>query len=160
VSTILCPTRGGEASYPNQDRAIQLAKEQGSTLVFLHVTNVEFLDRMASPVLIDLESELIHLGEFVLVMAQERAEKAGVKADTVCKSGDFQEALFETIEEYDVDCVILGSPVGETAYTTQPYLENLIQAMINQTDVEVLVLLEGEILENYTSNDHVDSTTS
>jgi len=98
MSTILCPTRGGEASYPNQDHAIQLAKEQDSALLFLYISNVEFLDRLSSPVLVDLESELIQLGEFVLAMAQERAEKAGVQADTVCKSGLFQEALFETIE--------------------------------------------------------------
>jgi nucleotide-binding universal stress UspA family protein len=156
VSTILCPTRGGEASYPTQDRAIQLAKEQDATLFFLHVSNVEFLDWLASPVLVDLESELKHMGEFMLVMAQERAQKAGVKADIVCKSGDFQEALFETIEENDIDCVILGSPVGETAYTTKQYLESLIQKIINQTGVDVLVVHDGEILENYSSNDFID----
>jgi nucleotide-binding universal stress UspA family protein len=149
VNTILCTTRGGEASYPNQDRAIQLAKEQGSSLIFLHVTNVEFLDRLASPVLIDVESELKHMGEFVLAMAQERAEKAGIEVSTVCKSGDLKQALMEVIEEFNIYTLILGSPAGDTALTTPAYLQGLIQTLLETADIEVIVVHQGEVIEHY-----------
>jgi nucleotide-binding universal stress UspA family protein len=149
MTNILCTTRGGEASYPNQDRAIQLAKDQGSSLFFLHVTNIEFLDHFASPMLVDIESELKHMGEFVLAMAQERAEEAGVQADTVCKSGDLKKALLEVIDEYDIHTVILGRPAGETAHTTQSYLQGLIQALLEITSVEVIVVHDGEVVEHY-----------
>lgn len=149
MKTILCTTRGGEASYPNQDRAIQLAKEEGAHLVFLHVTSIQFLDHLASPVLIDIESELKHLAEFVLAMAQERAEIAGVEADTVCKSGDLKQALLEVIHEFSVDTVVLGSPAGEKALTTQPYLQGLIQSLMESTAVEVVVVHNGEVVEHY-----------
>lgn len=149
MNTILCTTRGGEASYPNQDRAIQLAKEQASPLIFLHVTNIEFLDRLSSPVLVDVESELIHMGEFVLAMAQERAEKAGIEADTVCKSGDLKQALEEVIEEFNIHTVVLGSPEGETALTTESYLQGLIQTLLETQGVEVIVVYKGEVIEHY-----------
>jgi nucleotide-binding universal stress UspA family protein len=149
VKNILCTTRGGEASHPNQDRAIQLAKEEGSHLVFLHVTNIEFLDQFASPVLVDLESELIHMAEFVLAMAQERAEEAGVRADTICKSGDLKQALLEVIHELDIQMVVLGSPAGEKALTTQPYLQGLIQSLLEKTGVDVVVVHQGEVVEHY-----------
>lgn len=149
MKNILCTTRGGEASYPNQDRAIQLAKEEGSHLIFLHVSNIEFLDHLASPVLVNVELELIHMAEFVLAMAQERAEKAGVEADTVCKSGDLKQALLEVIHELDIHTVILGSPAGEQAITTQPYLQGLIQTLLETTGVEVVVVHQGEVVEHY-----------
>jgi hypothetical protein len=50
---ILCPTRGGKGSYPNQDRAIAIAKERGAEILFLYITNVEFLGLTAAPKLID-----------------------------------------------------------------------------------------------------------
>ena len=149
MKTILCTTRGGEASYPNQDRAIQLAKEDRSRLIFLHVTNVQFLDHMASPLLVDIESELMHMAEFVLAMAQERAENAGLETKTVCKSGDLRQALFEVIHEFDVQTVVLGSPAGEKAITTQPYLQELIQSLMETTGVDVVVVYNGEVIEHY-----------
>jgi nucleotide-binding universal stress UspA family protein len=149
VNTILCTTRGGEASYPNQDRAIQLAMEEGSRLIFLHVTNVQFLDHFASPVLIDVESELLNLAEFVLAMAQERAEDVGLEVETVCKSGDLKQALLEVIHEFDVETVVLGSPAGEKAITTQPYLQSLIQSLLETANVDVVVVYNGEVIEHY-----------
>ena len=41
ANTILCPTRGGQASYPNQDLAIAIAKEREVEILFLYITNVE-----------------------------------------------------------------------------------------------------------------------
>ena len=49
TNTILCPTRGGEASYANQERAIALAVEREAELIFLYVSNVHFLDLTAAP---------------------------------------------------------------------------------------------------------------
>jgi nucleotide-binding universal stress UspA family protein len=149
VKTILCPTRGGEASYPNQDLAIQLAKERGSNVLFLYVSNIEFLEHFASPLLVDFETELEHIGDFILAMAQERAEKAGVTADTTCKRGNFIDALLDAIRENPIESVVLGSPAGDTAITTQSYLKDLIQSIMEKTSVEVLVVHEGEILEHY-----------
>ncbi len=149
MTTILCATRGGQASYPNQDAAIALAKERQARLIFLHISNVEFLGQLASPILINVEAELEHMGEFLLAMAQERAEKAGVQAETVVKHGEFRDALCEAIEEHEVDVVMFGSPGRETAVLTRGYLQELARSLTADSDLEILVLKDGEIVNQY-----------
>jgi nucleotide-binding universal stress UspA family protein len=150
VATILHPTRGGASSYPNQDKAIELAHERNAKLIFLHVSNVQFLDTIASPVPVDLvEAELDHLSEFMLAMAQERAEKAGVTADTVVRHGAFDQALKAVIEEYGADMVILGSPGADTAVTTADYLRDLVHFLVSESSVTVLIVHDGEVVEEH-----------
>ena len=84
MGKILCATRGGEASYRTQDAAIALAQERGDELLFLFVVDIQFLDRTAHAVRPDIVSaEMEKMGEFLLAMAQERAEKQGVTASFI-----------------------------------------------------------------------------
>jgi hypothetical protein len=69
MSLILCATRGGEASIPTQEKAIDLAKEKGFALAFLYVADSSFLNKTAAAVVVDVDEELIHMGEFLLTMA-------------------------------------------------------------------------------------------
>ena len=146
---ILTPTRGGEASLPNQDRAIQIAKENDAELFFLYVADVSFLDRLASPVLVDMEAELSEMGEFVLAIAQERAAKQGVVAQALVYSGVFGEALTAAIEEHEIDTLILGSPQEKTGLTTREYLTDLSEELGERFDLEILLLSEGEVVYEY-----------
>ena len=117
MTIILCPTRGGEGSYPNQDKAINLSKDRQARLIFMYVYNVRFLNSITSPLLTDIEEELEELGEFLLVMAQERAEKQGVEAEAVIRHGSFRAALKEVIREYGVDVITFGAATGPEGYT-------------------------------------------
>ena len=146
---VLCPTRGGEASYPNQDRAIQIARERGSEILFLYVTDVRFLGRIASPMIVDVEEEINEMGEFLLAMAGERADKVGVVSRSLVLRGAFQDALVEAIHGNDVNVVVLGSPGGETGITTTDYLHQLIAMMVDELAVEVYVVDRGEVLEHF-----------
>jgi nucleotide-binding universal stress UspA family protein len=148
MGTILCPTRGGEASIANQHRAIAIAKERGAELIFLHISNVEFLDMVASPVLVDMEAELEHMGEFLLAMAQERAEKAGVQADTVVCHGVFREGLKKVIEERQATTLVLGSSPEVMGSMDMEYLYELIQWIIKEAPVEIFIVKEGEIVDH------------
>lgn len=149
MTTILCATRGGEASYPNQDFAIALAKERNADLLFIYVTDVQFLNRLASPVLVDIEAEMDRLGEFLLLMAKERAEKAGVNAETTVRRGVFRVALKEVAEARQVSLIMLGSPAGETSITGQEYLENLAEDVWADTGIETLLVHGGEIIAHH-----------
>lgn len=147
---ILCPTRGGEGSYPNQDRAIAIAKERGDDLMFLYITNVEFLGLTASPILIDIEHEIDEMGEFMLAMAQERAEKANIKALTLVKHGQFNEVLADVIEEHQIESVVLGSSAGGTGVITAQYIQGLVDEISAKTGVEFIVVDQGEIVSTFT----------
>lgn len=154
MTVILCPTRGGQGSYPNQDRAILIAQARAGELVFLYVTNVHFLDQFQSPVLVDIEDELDDMGEFLLAMAQERAEKAGVRARTDVRRGEFVEALQAVVREYEVDTVVLGSPTqGAAAFTTSDYLDDLTRFLLTQAGVEIFLVQDGEIVQHLLPGD-------
>ena len=149
-STLLCPTRGGRASYPNQDRAIAIAKEREADILFLYVSNIQFLGLTALPVVVDIETELEEMGEFMLAMAQERAEKAGVRADILVKSGVFREVLQEVIEERPmITAVVLGSSAKGSGHTTREFVLDLAAQMSRKTGVEFTVMHEGEVIETF-----------
>lgn len=146
---ILCPTRGGKGSYPNQDRAIAIAKERGAEVLFLNITNVQFLGLTAAPKLIDIETEMDEMGEFLLAMAQERAEKASVNALTLVQRGQFREVLIDVIEEHQIDTVVLGSSAGGTGVITAEFIQELVDEISGKTGVEFIVVYQGEIVSTY-----------
>jgi nucleotide-binding universal stress UspA family protein len=146
---ILCPTRGGEGSYPNQDRAIAIAKERDAEVLFLYITNVEFLGLTAAPKIVDIEHEMDEMGEFMLIMAQERAEKAEVKAATIVKRGQFNHVLAEVIEEYQIETVVLGSSFEGTGVVTAEYIHDLVDEIGSKTGVEFFVVDQGEIVKTF-----------
>ena len=140
MDVILCATRGGEASVRTQERAIELAKERNAKLVFIFVSDVRFLEGYTAPRVPAMEGEMERLGEFLLLVAKERAEKAGVQADYIVRSGDFRTALVEAAKELGASLIVLGHP-GDNNLTTLEYLENkLAPAIKEETGSEVLVV--------------------
>jgi nucleotide-binding universal stress UspA family protein len=149
TQTILAPTRGGRASYPNQDQVIRIAEERNAEILFLYVTDVRFLGHTASPILVDIETEIDEMGEFLLTMAQERARKAGVKAKITVRRGAFRQVLREIIAEQEIHAVVLGSSSEGTGFTTHEYIEELSAEMSAKTGIEFIVVHEGKILNTY-----------
>lgn len=111
MGRILCATRGGEASYRTQDAAIALAKEQGDELIFLYVADSSFLNQTAAPLVVDVESRLVKMGEFLLLMAQERAAAQGISAQTIVREGRLRAELVGAARELEVDLIVLGRSV-------------------------------------------------
>jgi nucleotide-binding universal stress UspA family protein len=112
MGKILCATRGGEASYRTQDAAIALAKEQGDTLLFLYVVDLHFLDKTAGSGVVDVEQGMTRMGEFLLLMAKERAAEQNVVAETICHKGEMREEVKNVAQAKNVSLVVLGRPAG------------------------------------------------
>jgi nucleotide-binding universal stress UspA family protein len=141
MGRILCATRGGEASYRTQDAAIALAKERGDELLFLFVVDTHFLDKMARAVRPDVVAEeLGHLGEFLLLMAQERAQKQGVAADYVLRHGTLQDELKVAAREEGVDLVVLGKPAGTGSAFVPADLEAFAAEIEAETGVKAVIV--------------------
>jgi hypothetical protein len=161
VATVLYPTRAGDSAYRNQDRAMALAQELGARLLLLYVSNVSFLDHTAAPVHLEvIEQELDELGQFLLAMAQERAEKAGIQADTVIQHGGFRQALKDVIQEHEVVAVVLGLPSRDTAITTSEYIRNLARSLSAELGVEAFVVHEGDVVEHYQAEQDADKANA
>jgi len=109
MGKILCPTRGGEGSYRTQDAAIAMAKERGDDLVFLYVVELDFLNHTERAVRPDVVAEeMRRLGEFLLSMAQERAEKQGVTASYILREGEVQAEIKAAAVQEGATLVVLG----------------------------------------------------
>jgi nucleotide-binding universal stress UspA family protein len=141
MGKILCPTRGGEASYRTQDAAIVLAKEQGKQLVFLYVVDTHFLDRTERAVRPDVVmEEMTRMGEFLLTMAQERAQAHGIQAEVHIRHGELREELRAAVHEEGADTVILGRPVGDESAFRLKGLEALAAEIEEETGAETRIL--------------------
>lgn len=141
MGTILCPTRGGEASYRTQDAAIALAANQGKLLIFLYVVDTHFLDRTERAVRPDVvKEEMARMGEFLLAMAQERARRRGIEAEVRIRDGELREQLKEAARQEWADFVVLGRPAGEESAFQLAALEELAAEIQAETDAEVLLV--------------------
>jgi nucleotide-binding universal stress UspA family protein len=141
MGKILCATRGGEASYRTQDAAIALAQERNDELRFLYVVDIRFLDKTARAVRPDVvTAEMEKMGEFLLAMAQERAQKQGVEADYILRHGDLREELKSAARESDVSLVVLGKPAGAESAFVPTGLEALAAEIEAETGTPVCIL--------------------
>ncbi len=140
MGKILCATRGGEASYRTQDAAIAMARERGDDLLFLFVVDTHFLDKTSAPVLVDAGGELAQMGKFLLLMAQERAQKQGVAAQTLVCHGEIKEEIKRVVREQGVTTVILGRPAGETNIFGQEALEAFAREIEAETGAQAILI--------------------
>lgn len=142
MGRILCATRGGEASHRTQDAAIALAKEQGDDLVFLYVADSSFLNHTAAPLVVDVQSRLVKMGEFQLLMAKERAAAQGVSAQTVVREGKLRAELVGAARELEVDLIVLGRPVDrhEEAVFDDTALQAFATSLQTITGAQVRIL--------------------
>jgi nucleotide-binding universal stress UspA family protein len=131
MSVVLCATRGGEASIQTQKRAVEIAKERGEKLIFIFVADTRFLEHYTAPRVPAMEEEIVKMGEFLLLMAKERAEKAGVEADFSVRSGQFKASLIDAAKEFEASVVVLGRP-ADNNITTIEYLENQLGPAIRE----------------------------
>jgi nucleotide-binding universal stress UspA family protein len=141
MGTILCATRGGDASYRAQDAAIALAQERGDELLFLFVVDTHFLDKTERSVRPDVvTAEMEKMGQFLLAMAQERAREAGVEASLVTRKGDVRQQIKAVAVEEGVDLVVLGRPADETSRFKLEALRAFAAEIEEETGVPAVIL--------------------
>jgi nucleotide-binding universal stress UspA family protein len=140
MGKILCATRGGEESYRTQDAAIALAKERGDTLLFLYVVDIGFLDTTSAPLVVDVGQELTKMGEFLLLMAKERAAEQDVEAEMISREGEFREELKGAAGVEGVSLVVFGHPGGEESRFRLDDLEAFAAEIEEETGVEARIL--------------------
>ncbi len=150
MNFILYPTRGGDRTYRNQNKVQELAQERGEGLLLLYVANVHFLDNIAGPVHVELlERDLEEMGAFLLALAQEHAEEAGLAVESIVRHGEFGQSVLDAIAQNPVTAVVLGRPAHDDAFTTVDFISNFARALALDPGVETFVVHGGEIVEHY-----------
>lgn len=129
MSRLLCITRGGEGGIRAQDKAIALAKDRDDLLVFLCVVDSTFLNRIAGGTIKRrAQDEMVKLGEFLLVIAVERAMSEGVQARAVVRSGVLGEVLPMVVREMEATTIVLESKGGETCIVQEENLDDFLES--------------------------------
>ena len=140
MNKILCATRGGKESQRTQDAAITLAKEQGAELAFLYVVDVHFLDKTAALKVVDVKNEVTKMGNFMLLMAQERAANQGIDAEMILRKGEFRAELEQVIREEEISLVVFGRPTGEKSVFKLAGLEAMAKDIEANTDIKTMII--------------------
>ncbi|MFC2026093.1 universal stress protein [Chloroflexota bacterium] len=140
MGRILCAVRGGEESKKTQTEAIALAKKRGDSLIFLYVVDLHFLDKTAAPILVDVEDEVGDMGEFLLLMAKERADEQGVETRVIRRKGKVRPEIKKAAIEEDVSLVVLGAPIGKDCAFHHAELEAFALEVEEETGVKTEIV--------------------
>lgn len=114
MGTIVCATRGGQGSRAVQLAAIERAKETGERLVFLYVVDVHLIEEYDEALSGAMHAEFQWLGEALLRVAQQRAEREQVEAEIAIREGVVRDEIEAFLRESDAAVLMLGAPRGTT----------------------------------------------
>jgi RNase H-fold protein (predicted Holliday junction resolvase) len=89
---------------------------------------------------VDVEHEMVKMGEFLLLMAQERAIEQGVTATTLCLKGEMREELKKVARREDVSLVVLGRPAGEESVFQLASLQAFAKQLQDEIGVEAKIV--------------------
>ena len=138
MSGIICAVRGGPASQPTIARAIALAQQTGHPLHFLYIVNLDFLAQSVMHHKDFAAHEMAHLGEFIILMAQERAAAAGITAFSDVRHGKFLEELLALCKELEAGYVVLGHPKGKHSLLSPDVLKTVQHDIETNTTARVV----------------------
>ncbi len=139
---IVCATRGGQASRRSQERAIALAKERGAELIFLCVTDPNFVTVHDEQLEAALTDELRRLGRSLLCIAQSRAEKRGLATEAIVQCGPVWENIEAYLRQVDAATLVIGSSQveSETAEDELGQLEQFAEELRSSLGIEVVLV--------------------
>ena len=113
IYSIVCAVRGQPTSRETVTRAIDLALAHQARLIFVHITNVDFLN-MATPGMSSTRRvyhQLREMAEFTRLLLCDRANRRGVEqADSIIREGDIQPQLYQLLIELRPDLLVIGEP--------------------------------------------------
>ncbi len=152
---ILCATRGGEASRATHTAAIAMAHELDADLYFIYVFDQSVLSKFATPIVINVNSQMKHMRHFLEQNTERLASEAGVLSRVVVRTGSLREQLKIVGKEMGIDVIILGNPLEATSLFKREALQTLAIEIEEDTGIQVVPLLglEGRIPDEVIEDD-------
>ncbi|HEY46901.1 MAG: hypothetical protein AMJ88_08145 [Anaerolineae bacterium SM23_ 63] len=142
---ILCATRGGHASQPTHQRAIEIALERDAELIFLYVFDQQAIQQVATPILINVSSQMDHMRAFLRNTARKQATQAGVRARVLVRAGSLREQIQAIADEQHVDLIVMGNPSEKSSLFKREALQAFADEIETETGIEVLALTDQEV---------------
>jgi nucleotide-binding universal stress UspA family protein len=146
MSGIVCAIRGGPASRPTIDKAIELAKKSDLALYFLYIVNIDFLDHTIRSRVQTISQQMQQMGEFILLTAQATAKGKGIEAQGIVRHGNVIQEISGLCHEIMADYLVIGRPNFhmEDSLFTETLLADFIKRIEEQTGAKVILPEESE----------------
>lgn len=143
---IVCAVRGGPASLVTIKKAVEFANEQSLPLIFVYVVNIEFLSYTASSRVRTITHEMRQMGDFILLIAEEKALDMGITAKGVVRQGKVGEEIIAVCREFGADYAIMGKPKGreERDIFTHERMYRLSQRIEAESGAKVILVQDEE----------------
>jgi hypothetical protein len=113
MGIIVCATGNGVQSRSVQAAAVELARAQQKRLVFVHVVDLRQMGELEEALQPAARLELAWLGEAMLRLAQDRAQRRGVAAEGQILHGDVCAALETYVRSHPVERLLLGAATND-----------------------------------------------
>jgi nucleotide-binding universal stress UspA family protein len=143
---IVCAVRGGPASLITINKVVKFASETAQPLYFVYVINLDFLSHTASSRVRTITQEMRQMGDFILVIAQEKALDLGVAAQGVVRQGAVGEEIIALCREIGADYLFMGQPRGQEGKDvfTQERMHQFIQMIEAESGAQVVIVKGDE----------------
>jgi nucleotide-binding universal stress UspA family protein len=145
MGAIVCATRGGQGSRAAQLKAISCAQETGDRLVFLYVVDLNILGEYDEFLSSAIHAEFHWVGQALLRIARQRAERADIDADIVVRDGAVKEEIERFLQECNASQLLLGAPRGTSTVFGDDAIEQFAQMIEDDTGVPVFVVRPEDI---------------
>ncbi|WP_435100090.1 universal stress protein [Halarchaeum sp. P4] len=139
---ILVPTDGSPESERAIEEAIGLAELNDATVVALYVIDTRDYRSLPEAKWTALRSELEQEGKRAVETVAERAEEAGVSAETIIEDGTPHEVILERTRDGDCDAVVMATH-GRSGID-RFLLGSVTERVVRQSSVPVLVVRAEE----------------
>lgn len=124
-----------------QLRAIELAKESDSKLIFLYVVDIHLVGEYDEHLASAIRTEFNWLGRALLRVAQQRAEREEVDAEITIRDGAVKEEIERFLQENHATLLLLGAPRGTSSHVFgDDAIEQFAQTIEDDTGVTVEVV--------------------
>ena len=142
MKPIVCATRGGEACRRNQERAIDLAKERDTELIFLYIVDPSLVGPVKESLAEVLNDEMARMGRSLLRIAQGRAREREVVAQVAVRYGPVQQSIKDYLREVGASTLVVGTPrTGTPPQAFKPTeIQRFAQEVYEEMGVEVVVV--------------------
>lgn len=151
INTILCATKGSKSCKVAEDKAIEIAKENNSKLIFLYVIDTKFLEKVSGGgewTEEDAVSGLKNIGSVILDIAKEKALENGIPEENVIteeREGGIVSQIRIIVKEYAADLVVIGRPESDTGFLERHLLmkegtESFIKRLREKIGCEIMII--------------------
>lgn len=147
MSVIVCATRGGEGSRAVQLRAVEKASSEDHKLIFLYVVDVQVVGEFDENLQKAVSAEFHWLGQSLLHIARQRAERAGINAEIAIRDGAVKEEIERFLRESGASLLMLGTPRGTSPAFGDDTIEQFAKAIEEDVGVPVELVRPEDVPE-------------